>query len=184
MPDRWPVISSTQAATILGLASAVLRVQVATLTRQEGRYDDLRRRYRLRAFARVKRSDGCPPLLVWSDYSDPFTIAAWYDPSTAPPVQITLPDFDSLRKLKPNVAFNMPESLFNLLETDLKGLTDGNKPPPGPSLGIDWICGFSIPVITFCAFLVLNIFLKLFDIIFQWMLFIKICIPLPVPRKR
>ena len=97
---------------------------------------------------------------------------------------IALPDFDSLRKLKPNVAFNMPESLFNLLETDLKGLTDGNKPPPGPSLGIDWICGFSIPVITFCAFLVLNIFLKLFDIIFQWMLFIKICIPLPVPRKR
>jgi len=49
----------------------------------------------------------------------------------------------------------------------------------GSSVGIGWICSFSIPVITFCAFIVLNIFLSLFDLIFRWMMFIKICIPYP-----
>ena len=35
--------------------------------------------------------------------------------------------------------------------------------------------------ITICAFIVLNIFLGLFDLIFRWMMFIKICIPIPAP---
>jgi hypothetical protein len=47
---------------------------------------------------------------------------------------------------------------------------------------LGWICSFSIPVITFCAFLVLNIFLSLFDLIFRWMMFIKICVPYPKAR--
>ena len=41
----------------------------------------------------------------------------------------------------------------------------------------------SIPIITICAFIVLNIFLSLFDLFFSWMLFIKICLPIPVPKK-
>jgi len=51
----------------------------------------------------------------------------------------------------------------------------------GVGLGLMWLCSFNIPIITLCAFIVLNIFLSLFDIFFQWMLFIKICIPIPVP---
>ena len=47
------------------------------------------------------------------------------------------------------------------------------------SLGITWICGFNIPVITICAFIVLNIFLTLFNLIFGWLFFIKICVPFP-----
>ena len=44
---------------------------------------------------------------------------------------------------------------------------------------LGWICSFSIPIITLCAFIVLSIFLSLFDLIFKWMAFIKICIPFP-----
>ena len=35
------------------------------------------------------------------------------------------------------------------------------------------------PVITICAFIVLNIFLTLFNLIFGWLFFIKVCIPFP-----
>ena len=45
------------------------------------------------------------------------------------------------------------------------------------------VCSFAIPTITICAFIVLNIFLSLFDLIFRWMAFIKICIPIPLPKK-
>jgi hypothetical protein len=47
---------------------------------------------------------------------------------------------------------------------------------------MDWICSFNLPVITLCAFIVLNIFLQLFNLIFQWLMFIKICIPFPRPE--
>ena len=48
---------------------------------------------------------------------------------------------------------------------------------------IGWLCCFSIPIITICAFIVLNIFLSLFNIIFQWLLWIRICLPFPRPRS-
>ena len=50
---------------------------------------------------------------------------------------------------------------------------------PGSGDAFDWVCSFSLPIITLCAFIVLNIFLSLFDLIFRWMLFIKVCIPIP-----
>ncbi|HEX9107841.1 MAG TPA: hypothetical protein VF832_11445, partial [Longimicrobiales bacterium] len=84
---------------------------------------------------------------------------------------------DLLKSLKPNVAFTLPPALQNLLQGNPKDLMSGK--PSGGSMTIGWICSFSIPVITFCAFIVLNIFLSLFDLIFNWMLFIKICIPYP-----
>jgi hypothetical protein len=49
----------------------------------------------------------------------------------------------------------------------------------GAKLGLGWLCSFSIPLITICAFFVLNIFLSLLNIVFFWMAFIKICIPIP-----
>jgi hypothetical protein len=59
--------------------------------------------------------------------------------------------------------------------TEACGTSDG--------ISLMWICSFSLPIITLCAFIVLSIFLSLFDLIFRWLLFIKICIPFPVPRR-
>ena len=74
----------------------------------------------------------------------------------------------------------MPPAIANLLGGNMKDLSDGEKlSTEGPQIG--WLCSFSIPFITICAFIVLNIFLSLFDIIFRWMMFIKICIPIPLP---
>ncbi len=81
--------------------------------------------------------------------------------------------------MKPNVAFQVPQPLFDLLAANTpEDFLDGKA---GQSVGaaLDWICAFNIPIITLCAFIVLNIFLSLFDLIFRWLLFIKICIPVP-----
>jgi hypothetical protein len=131
----------------------------------------------------VKHEDGCPPELVWSRESEPFAIVPWYASGALPPVRVALPDAldrEFLKKVKPNVAFSVPKSLFNVLNgNDPKKMVDGEGGDGKPGFDLDWICSFSIPIITICAFIVLNIFLSLFDIIFRWMLFIKICIPIP-----
>ena len=82
-----------------------------------------------------------------------------------------------LKALKPNVAFQMPAKLAGLLRGDAKKLAEGEGTPL--DLKVDWICSFSIPIITLCAFIVLNIFLQLLNLIFWWLPFLKICIPVP-----
>jgi len=185
MPDQWPRITDDQSTSIALLFQNAMESRVKDLIAGEARYEvqDPPRQYRLRAFVRIKRPDGCPPVLLWSAPSEPFTIAPWYDSAGLPPVKITLPGIATLKNLKPNVAFAMPPELFNVLQKDAKKTLKGQD-SSGGGLGIAWICAFSIPIITICAFIVLNIFLSLFDLFFQWMLFIKICLPIPVPKKK
>lgn len=187
MPNEWPAIDQGQEQRILNLVVARLNSALGSLMKSEGRFDDPAGQYRARAFVRVSRSDGCPPKIFWSEYSQPFAIAPWFDNNGMPPVKVQLPDpfnKDFLKNLKnrPNVAFAMPEGLFNLLkdnspEAFLKGEAAGG----GGGLALDWICGFNIPIITLCAFILLNIILSLLNIVFQWMPLVKICIPLPKP---
>jgi hypothetical protein len=85
---------------------------------------------------------------------------------------------------KPNCTFAVPSGLMNLMNNStLSGLSSGSGPSPNASGGIslNWICGFNIPIITICAFFVLNIFLILLNLVFWWLPFIKICIPFPIP---
>jgi hypothetical protein len=189
MPDFWPEVTSSQAAAILGGAQGTVQAQLSKAAGREGRFDDPARAYCLRAFVRLKmppdESGDCPPELVWSEYSQPFTIIPWYEGSGAPPVQVNLPDVTDpqfLRGLTPNVSFTVPAGLFNLLNrNNPKDFLDGSAVKAGGQ-ALDWICSFNIPIITICAFIVLNIFLQLFNFIFQWLMFIKICIPFPRPK--
>jgi hypothetical protein len=138
---------------------------------------------RFQAFIRVKREDGCPPVTVWSEPSAPFVIAPWYDGADVAPVQIPLPDAgdrDLLKKLKPNVAFVVPESLMNMLNGNgAKDLADGKGKAGGAGSASAGYARSTFPSSRLCAFIVLNVFLQLFDIVFRWMMFIKICIPIP-----
>jgi hypothetical protein len=80
--------------------------------------------------------------------------------------------------MKPNVVFNVPPELQQHMDRiNLGDLLDGKHTKTNISFGM--ICGFSIPIITLCAFFVLQIFLQLLNIIFWWLPFIKICIPYP-----
>jgi hypothetical protein len=92
-------------------------------------------------------------------------------------VKIKLPAMNQLRKINPNVSFEIPPSLGKVLSADLTKAIDKEKPTGGVELG--WICSFSLPIITLCAFIVLHLFIGLLNIFLQWMLWFKICIPIP-----
>lgn len=181
MPQSWPTLGAPAAARLATALSAGLMERFKTIQGGAGKFDVEGARYQLRAFVRIKPECGCPARIVWSDYSEPFTIAPWYESAGAAPVRVTLPDATDrnlLKALKPNVAFVVPASLANLLNGDAKKLA-GGEGSASDSPSLQWICSFSIPIITICAFIVLNIFLSLFDLIFRWLMFIKICIPFP-----
>ena len=187
MPVEWPAINEKIKIEIWKSAKNSLNARVAQINPGVGRFDDLDSIYQIDAFVRVNsEKEGCPTKLIWSRSSEPFTIAPWYESSDTPPIKIALPnvtDKNFLKRLKPDVSFSMPESLFNSMKgARLDALMDGKKPDEGSGIGLGWICSFNIPIITFCAFFVLSIFLSLFNFIFRWLLFVKICIPFPVKK--
>jgi len=184
MPLEWPAIDAATGAALTNAALACLSARYAQLVPRAGKLDGLQAQYAVRAFLRVREHEGCAPRLVWSGWSAPFRIRPWWD-GDAPPAQVPLPDISDrsvLAAMKPGVSFQVPPSLANLLRRDPSQLVKGTD-PGGGDLTIAWLCSFAIPTITICAFIVLNIFLSLFDLIFRWMAFIKICIPIPLPRR-
>jgi hypothetical protein len=140
-----------------------------------------------------------PPLV--SEPTVAFQMAAYFDPDApARPIRIGLPIDTTpagLRKFDKNTAFVMSDTLCGQVNkmsgmsfADLimsvlpfpfhKGLDAGGGTPCGQG-GDAWgmVCSFSIPIITIVALILLLIFVKLLDIIFFWMPFFQICLPLP-----
>lgn len=182
MPTSWPAVTTDQKSEILTDMKNAVMQKLSKIPKSRGRFQNPDRIYQLRAFIRVKHDDNCPPTIVWSAPSGYFQIAAWYDGPGIPTPPVVLPDLSdpkALKKLKPNMSFGVPASLFNSMQgASLDGLMKGSKGGNG-GLDLDWICGFNIPIITICAFFVLNIFLSLLNIIFWWLPLVKICIPIP-----
>lgn len=177
---RWRCDFGAWQAELRRRIAPLLNRRMDEMTGAVGRFDRTGGYYQVRAFARLRRCDGCPPELVWTQPSEPFTIVPWFEASGAPPVRVALPEatLAAMSKLRPNVAFQVPASLQDAL-AGLRIRKPLEVEKGGVKLGLDWICGFSIPLITLCAFIVLFIFLNLLNIIFWWLPFIKICIPIP-----
>jgi hypothetical protein len=184
MPAYWAAVAPGTADLFFEAAMRAMDARYLGLGVARGRFDDPNARYVVRAFIRVKGEHAhCPPTLVWSPYSEPFSIAPWFECGGGAPALIPMPDlFDraALRKLKPSVSFTLPPKLANLLQTDPDDLIKGKN--TGPAFDVAWICSFSIPIITLCAFIVLSIFLGILNLIFFWLPFLKICLPLPKPK--
>lgn len=183
MPTAWDGISHPDEKDLVDALVAALGPVSQNQLAPQGRFQDETRYYKLRMFFRVKPESGtCPPKLVWSNYSHPFQIAPWHASGPRPHPPIPLPDPTSafLKSATPNCSFQVPGSLMSAMQgTTMSGLMKGSGGGSGLSLG--WICGFNIPLITICAFFVLNIFLSLLNIVFFWLPIIKICIPFPMP---
>jgi hypothetical protein len=177
---RWRCPFGAWQAELRRRIAPLLNRRVDEMTGAVGRFDRTGGYYQVRAFARLRRCDGCPPELVWTEPSEPFTIVPWFEASGVPPVRVALPEatLAAMSKLKPNVAFQVPASLQDAL-AGLRIRKPLEVEKGNLKLGLDWICGFSIPLITLCAFIVLFIFLNLLNIIFWWLPFIRICIPIP-----
>jgi hypothetical protein len=188
MPHAWDPFTQADEDKVVSQITALLMTRGTQVTAPMGRFQDATRLYRIRVFLRIKsHMPGCPAKLVWSKFSDPFRIAAWHESAgrTRPPVPLPDPFDPAFRSnaKKANCFFAVPSKLMNAMQnTKLSDLTSGNGPPSGGGIGLDWICGFNIPLITICAFFVLNIFLILLNLVFFWLPFIKICIPFPAPK--
>lgn len=140
-----------------------------------------------------------PPLV--SEPTLAFQLAAFFDPDApSRPIRIGLPVDTTpagLRKFDKNTAFIMSDTLcgqvakmnsvtfadliMSVLPFPLhKDLSTGDMQPCGSGgMSFGMVCSFSIPIITICALILLIIFVKLLDIVFFWMPFFQICLPLP-----
>jgi hypothetical protein len=144
--------------------------------------------YRVRCLYRRPQCQPFPTDLV-SPPSEPFAIAPVLDPDApARQVRISLPvdtGIKDLRKFRKNVGF----VLSNQLRSQLDRVADAKKALDG-QLGdeVAWdlgvICQFSIPIITIVALVVLMIFLILLNIVFFWLPFFRICLPVPIRSRR
>jgi hypothetical protein len=125
----------------------------------------------------------CPPVV--SAASEPFSIAAIHDPDApARTIRIPMPvdiSVNGLRNLKKNVGFVLSKELNARVQSlsgkKLKQIDEGDVSDGG--IGLAEICTFAMPIIMICAMIVLFIFLVLLNIVFFWMPFLKICLPIP-----
>jgi hypothetical protein len=126
--------------------------------------------------------------LIWATAaarSEPFRVAAPFDPDASRPVLIQMPSLSDLKR-------GLAKGASMLIPPDTQGLLDALKlnkgvgpdmasepPPPGSELGIQWICSFSLPVITLIAMILLMIMVILLNLVFFWLPWVRICLPFP-----
>ena len=117
-----------------------------------------------------------------------FRVAAPFDPEASRPSLIQMPSLSDLKRgMAKGASFITPADTFNLINNlKLKKGASADVIPdsePGPGLGIQWICSFSLPVITLVAMILLMIMISLLNIIFFWLPWVKICLPFPKIKK-
>lgn len=138
-----------------------------------------------------ERAQCVPPHRYVSRPTEPFELAPFFDPD-APgrDIRIGLPvdvSIAGLRKFKKNVGFIMSKELNEKLE-ELKGkekdTLDNDVSTSNKGIDIGWICSFSLPIITLCAFILLMIIVIVLNLVFWWLPFLKICFPIPLIAKK
>jgi hypothetical protein len=149
------------------------RVEVGKFAGQRGD------RYAVRP---VYRRPQCEPPQAWVGRpSAPFEVAPLFDPG-APvrQIRIGLPEDVSvagLRKFAKGVAFGVSRQLQERMNRVTPGMLAGDDPAPHrPDLG--FLCTLSIPIITICAFILLIVIASLLDLVFRWLPFFQVCLPL------
>lgn len=144
--------------------------------------------YQIVPFIRVRNACGGEEI-VWGHAqmrTEKFRVAAPFDPNASRPSLIQMPSLADLRKgMAQGVSMITPPDTFSLLNAlNLKkGASEDVVPSNIPQLGIQWICSFSLPVITLVAMILLMIMISLLNIIFFWLPWVRICLPFPSIKK-
>jgi hypothetical protein len=137
-------------------------------------------------FVRTVRPDGCERI-YWGSPSDAFAVAAAFDPDAARPSLIEMPSLaDAKKGAARGATFNLPPDLADLMNglnsnSAVQSMWNGSGSSSG-GLGIGFICSFSLPAITICATIMLSIVLNLLNIFLGWMVWVKICLPVPTKK--
>lgn len=143
--------------------------------------------YSVWCWVRVAGRDACEaPVLVWTQASEPFSIAEPTDVLGARPATITLPNISRLIRDIPRIAKSKARPFAGFAAPANSGYTTGDDPKDTQrAWGIGFVCSFGIPVLTICAYILFSIIFSVLILIpgFFWMLLLKFCIPIPVPKK-
>ncbi len=136
-------------------------------------------------FARI-RDDAGEEQLIWADAdrrSEPFRVAGPLDAEAARPSLIQMPSLKDAKKgLAQGMALATPPDTMNLMNAidTSEGVSADMVPDTVPSqLGMQWLCSFSIPIVTICAIILLLIIVSLLDYVLRWMPFFHVCAPMP-----
>ncbi|HEX8723117.1 MAG TPA: hypothetical protein VF736_21040 [Pyrinomonadaceae bacterium] len=145
-------------------------------------------RYVLRYVYRRGQCD--PPHTYVSRPTKSFELAPFFDPD-APgrQIRVGLPvdvSLAGLRKFKKNVGFIISKELNKKLEGisgQEQDVLDNKADVKDGGIDIGFICSFSLPIITLCAFILLMIIVILLNLVFWWIPLLKICFPIPLKAK-
>jgi hypothetical protein len=136
--------------------------------------------YEIRCFVRPLDNDRCPAKPIWSEPTEAYRLASFYDPVglAQRPINVQMPDFRELEATTalPSVRVATPPGSQLIFKTD--------KVPPekdGSTVGgvSEQVCFFAVPLITIVAMFLLNLFLPIIMLLFGlwFMLKLKFCIP-------
>lgn len=140
---------------------------------QQGQNDS----YFAKIFVRQVDPRGCETI-TWGPVSQPFRVAAPFDPEASRPHLIQLPDLSDLKRgAAKGVAFLTPKNLAKQIEAISPDMEIGPTPGPG-KFGLEWIYSFSIPVVTICAMILLMIIVNLLNLFLNWMPWVIVRIPI------
>ena len=143
--------------------------------------------YAVWSYARVVGRDPCDePQLVWSRRTETFQLAEPMDLLGLKPVAFQLPDLPKLIRDIPRMPKARALPFAAITTPHDSGVTTGKEPgDTARSWGVAWICSFGIPIFTICAWILFQIILSILLVIpgFAWMLLLKFCIPVPVPKR-
>jgi len=134
-----------------------------------------------------ERPQCCKPAeYTISQRCDPFQLAPFFDPDApARPVKIPLPtdvSIAALRRAKKGVSFMISDGMRKKMASLAGHEQDLITKSPSltePSDGLAFICSFSIQIIFIVAFFLLIMFVVILNLVFWWMAFFKICLPIP-----
>jgi len=143
--------------------------------------------YQIIPFVRYKNDQG-QEKIQWGDKqsrSQQFRVAAPFDPEASRPSLIPMPSLRDLKRgLAKGASMLTPGDTFDLINgLNLKKGASEDVVGKGPKFGIQWICSFSLPVITLVAMILLMIMISLLNIVFFWLPWVRICLPFPKSDK-
>jgi len=143
--------------------------------------------YAIWCWVRVAGRDACePPQIIWTQRTEPFSIAEPTDVLGARPATIQLPDIGRLIRDIPRIAKAKARPFAGFAAPPNSSYITGEEAADTQrAWGIAWVCSFGIPVLTICAYILFSIIFSILIILpgFFWMLLLKFCIPIPVPKK-
>ncbi len=138
-------------------------------------------RYIIRLF--YEYDPECPAIV--SANSLPFVFARPMEPDApARMVRIEMPSINQidLRKFKHGVGIQMSKELRKVMSGVTPGILKGDGLQETTEFDLQMICTFSIQIITIIAMILMMVMAILLNIIFMWLPFLKVCLPIPKPK--